>query len=152
MIKNRLSVLMLSCLLVLGLAGCSDDDDTSSGAGEPHVVDASSQNIVEVAVGAAPELTTLVSAVQAAGLVDTLSSPGPFTVFAPTNAAFAAIQSTVDSLSVDELRTILSYHVLSGIQPFSAIPATTGTPANLVGDPIRASNGTIFIIDQVLLP
>lgn len=67
----------------------------------------------------AKNLTTLVAAVKAAGLVDTLASPGPFTVFAPTNAAFAKLpKGTVDTLlkpeNVDKLKAILTYHVVSG--------------------------------------
>lgn len=68
---------------------------------------------------AAPNLTTLVAAVKAAGLVDTLASPGPFTVFAPTNDAFAKLPAgTVDTLLKPEnkgtLTTVLTYHVVSG--------------------------------------
>jgi uncharacterized surface protein with fasciclin (FAS1) repeats len=76
------------------------------------------KTIVENA-SAAPNLTTLVAAVKAAGLVDTLASPGPFTVFAPTDAAFAKLPAgTVDSLVMPEnkgtLTTILTYHVVPG--------------------------------------
>ena len=67
----------------------------------------------------APNLTTLVAAVKAAGLVDTLASPGPFTVFAPVNSAFAKLpKGTVETLlkpeNVDKLKAILTYHVVSG--------------------------------------
>ncbi len=76
------------------------------------------KNIVENA-SAAPNLTTLVAAVKAAGLVDTLASPGPFTVFAPTNAAFDKLPAgTVDTLLKPEnkgtLTTVLTYHVVAG--------------------------------------
>ena len=76
------------------------------------------KNIIENAVNS-QDHTTLVAAVQAAGLVDALSSPGPFTVFAPTNAAFAKLPAgTVETLVKPEnkrtLRTILTYHVVSG--------------------------------------
>jgi uncharacterized surface protein with fasciclin (FAS1) repeats len=79
---------------------------------------ASSKTIVETAVGS-PEHTTLVSAVKAAGLVDTLSSAGPFTVFAPVNAAFAKLPAgTVETLLKPEnkatLTKILTYHVVAG--------------------------------------
>ncbi len=75
-------------------------------------------NIVEAAV-ASPDFTTLVAAVQAADLVETLSSPGPFTVFAPTDAAFAKLPSgTVESLTQPDNREtltgILTYHVVAG--------------------------------------
>ena len=77
-----------------------------------------SKNIIENAVNS-KDHTTLVAAVKAAGLVDTLSGPGPFTVFAPTNAAFAALPAgTVDTLLKPEnkgqLTTVLTYHVVSG--------------------------------------
>jgi uncharacterized surface protein with fasciclin (FAS1) repeats len=76
------------------------------------------KNIVETAV-ATPDLSTLVAAVTAAGLVDTLASPGPFTVFAPTNAAFAKLPAgTVETLVKPEnkatLTSILTYHVIAG--------------------------------------
>ncbi len=76
------------------------------------------KTIVENA-SAAPNLTTLVAAVKAAGLVDTLASPGPFTVFAPTNAAFEKLPAgTVDTLLLPEnkgtLTTVLTYHVVAG--------------------------------------
>jgi uncharacterized surface protein with fasciclin (FAS1) repeats len=79
---------------------------------------ASTKNIVEAAV-ASKDLTTLVAAVKAAGLVETLASPGPFTVFAPTNAAFAKLPAgTVDTLlkpeNKDKLAGVLTYHVVAG--------------------------------------
>ncbi len=77
-----------------------------------------SKNIIQNAVNS-KDHTTLVAAVKAAGLVDTLSGPGPFTVFAPTNAAFAALPAgTVDTLlkpeNKDQLVKVLTYHVVSG--------------------------------------
>ncbi len=85
------------------------------------------KNIVENAVNS-KDHTTLVAAVKAAGLVDTLSGPGPFTVFAPTNAAFAKLPAgTVESLVKPEnkgtLTTILTYHVVSGTMDSKAIAA-----------------------------
>lgn len=84
-----------------------------------------SKNIIENAVNS-KDHTTLVAAVKAAGLVDTLSGPGPFTVFAPTNAAFAKLPAgTVESLVKPEnkatLTTILTYHVVSGAMDSKAI-------------------------------
>ncbi len=80
--------------------------------------EAAAKNIVEVAVGN-PDFSTLVQAVQAAGLVDTLASPGPFTVFAPTNAAFGKVpQDAVAELIKPEnkaaLAGVLTYHVVAG--------------------------------------
>jgi uncharacterized surface protein with fasciclin (FAS1) repeats len=123
--------------------------------------------------------STLVSAVVQAGLADDLSAAGPFTVFGPTNAAFAAIAGTVAGLSPTQLQTVLTYHVVgaqvlsSGItfgapvatlsgQSFTinaatpplvaAITDTTATPAGIVAVDVRASNGVIHVIDKVLLP
>ena len=93
--------------------------------------------------------TTLVAAVQAAGLVDTLSGPGPFTVFAPTNAAFAKLPAgTVDTLVKPEnkaqLTSILTYHVVSGTMTSKQIAAAikagggTATLTTVQGEPLTA--------------
>lgn len=124
--------------------------------------------------------STLTGAVGSAGLTSTLNNPaGTFTVFAPTNTAFAAIASTVAGLTTPQLQTVLTYHVLgtqvlsSGI-PFgtpvatvsgqnitinngtppviATITDTTTTPANIVAVDVRASNGVIHVINKVLLP
>src|SRR6476660_7454156 len=86
------------------------------------------KNIVQVAVEAG-SFNTLVAAVKAAGLVETLSGPGPFTVFAPTDAAFAKLPSgTVEALIADKekLTAVLTYHVLSGRVVASDITRTNG--------------------------
>lgn len=144
----------------------------------PTLLSAQSANIVELAV-ATPSLSTLVSAVQAAGLVDTLSGPGSFTVFAPTNAAFDALpHGVLDNLlrpeNVDQLRAVLTYHVSGAYYPASAIVGQrgriptvqggyihangrgggvhlNGTTAVTTAD-VMASNGVVHIIDGVLLP
>ena len=116
----------------------------------PAHAQTSALNIVQIAAGNA-DFTTLVGALGAANLVSTLEGPGPFTVFAPTNAAFDAISATVATLSVADLTDILLYHVLSGVQPPSAIPSTSGAPASVVAT-VQASNGVIYVIDQVLIP
>lgn len=92
-----------------------------------HAMSAPKTNIVEAAV-ATPDLSTLVTAVKAAGLVDTLASPGPFTVFAPTNAAFGKLPAgTVETLVKPEnkgtLTTVLTYHVVAGTFDSKAIAA-----------------------------
>ena len=111
----------------LGLSGCmtmSDDMGGQSAASADGTVMVGgaamypTRNIIENAVNSADH-TTLVAAVKAAGLVDTLSGPGPFTVFAPTNAAFAKLPSgTVDTLLKPEnlamLQSVLTYHVVPG--------------------------------------
>lgn len=136
--------------------------------------------IVDIAAGN-PDFSTLVAAVQAAGLAGTLSGPGPFTVFAPTNAAFAALPAgTVDSLLLPEnqaqLQNVLTYHVVPGAvtsdqiigRRFSAQTVQGGSVtingqvgktgnvrvnnANVIIPDIIASNGVIHAIDTVLLP
>ncbi|MFM9864079.1 MAG: fasciclin domain-containing protein [Micropepsaceae bacterium] len=133
--------------------------------------------IVAVAAGN-PDFSTLVAAVKAAGLVDALNAKGPFTVFAPTNAAFAALPAgTVDDLlkpqNKAKLTAILSYHVIGSKIESSALAGKTMTsPATLQGGTIavdgtkgvkvndatvvtadvKASNGVIHAIDKVLMP
>ena len=134
------------------------------------------QDIVDTAV-AAGSFKTLATALQAAGLVDTLKSKGPFTVFAPTDEAFAKLpQGTVEALlkpeNKDKLVDILTYHVVSGKVPArKAVKLDTATALNeksidlsLQGDSlflnkskviktdIKCSNGIIHVIDAVLLP
>lgn len=130
-------------------------------------------NIVETAVGAGT-FTTLVAAVKAAGLVDTLTSEGPFTVFAPTDEAFAALPAgTVEGLLKDipALTKVLTYHVVAGkvmaadvVKLTSAttvegsdvtIDATNGVTVNgahVVTADIECDNGVIHVVDAVLLP
>lgn len=123
------------------------------------------------------EFSTVVAAVGAAGLTDTLAGDGPFTVFAPTNAAFTAVpQATVDALlaNPERLAGLLQYHVVSGdvniatLAPDSTLTAVNGAPITvtnsgdldapllngsaIVGEPIVASNGVIYPIDRILLP
>lgn len=133
-------------------------------------------DIVETAV-AAGQFKTLAAALGAAGLVDTLKGPGPFTVFAPTDAAFAKLPAgTVESLLRPEnkaqLTAILTYHVVPGRTLSSALAGKTaevatvngatvkidGTrgvrvnDATVTGADVEASNGVIHVIDTVLLP
>jgi uncharacterized surface protein with fasciclin (FAS1) repeats len=115
---NQIAKVVLSSLAVMTLAisatsGIAQKDPEVGGAAMYP-----SKNIVENAVNS-QDHTTLVAAVKAAGLVDTLSGPGPFTVFAPTNEAFAALPAgTVDTLlkpeNKDQLVKILTYHVVAG--------------------------------------
>ncbi|MFN4157236.1 MAG: fasciclin domain-containing protein [Gemmobacter sp.] len=132
-------------------------------------------DIVDTAIGAG-SFTTLVAAVQAAGLVDTLKGPGPFTVFAPTDAAFAALPAgTVEDLlkpeNLAQLTAILTYHVVPGkvmstdlseglmaatVQG-SEVTITLDGGAKVDGAmistaDIEASNGVIHVIDSVIMP
>ena len=134
----------------------------------------SDDNIVEIAV-AAGNFQTLVAAVQAAGLVETLSGPGPFTVFAPTDEAFAKLpEGTIEGLLADteKLGSILTYHVLPGkFMARDVVTLTKAATANgqdvqikvrdgkvLINDAtvtvtdIEASNGVIHVIDTVIMP
>ncbi|MBI1238486.1 MAG: fasciclin domain-containing protein [Alphaproteobacteria bacterium] len=131
-----------------------------------------------VGVAAANEdFSTLVAAVKAAGLVDTLNGDGPFTVFAPTNAAFAALpEGTLETLlkpeNKDQLVSILTYHVVPGAVMAADLAGTTSNVATVQGATvkvdgttgvkvndatvttadIKASNGVIHVIDKVILP
>jgi uncharacterized surface protein with fasciclin (FAS1) repeats len=131
------------------------------------------KNIVETAIEAG-QFNTLVAAVKAAGLVETLSGPGPFTVFAPNDAAFAKIpKPTLDGLLKDKakLTAILTYHVVSGkvmakdvmkmksaktLQGGSlTIDTSDGVKVNgakVIQADIEVSNGVCHVIDSVLMP
>jgi uncharacterized surface protein with fasciclin (FAS1) repeats len=132
-------------------------------------------DIVAVAAGA-EDFSTLVAAVKAAGLVETLQGEGPFTVFAPTNEAFAKLpEGTVDSLlkpeNIDQLVAILAYHVIPAKIMAADVKAGNAKTvngaeitikvdggkvmvdkANVLKTDISASNGVIHVIDSVMLP
>jgi len=135
---------------------------------------ASAQTIVEVAASN-PDFSTLVTAVTEAGLVDTLNSDGPFTVFAPTNEAFAALPAgQLEALlaNKEQLVKVLTYHVVAGkvmaadVVGLSSANSVEGEPiaiasgpdgvtvndANVTATDIEASNGVIHVIDKVILP
>jgi uncharacterized surface protein with fasciclin (FAS1) repeats len=134
------------------------------------------KDIVDTAAGDA-QFSTLVAAVKAAGLVDTLKGKGPFTVFAPTNDAFAKLPAgTVETLlkpeNKDKLVKVLTYHVVAGKTKSKslagkkldvatvegnkvAIDGTNGVKVNnstVIKADVYASNGVIHVIDAVLLP
>lgn len=161
----------LAGTVALAVSACAD-----TGMMKSQPTAHSTGDIVDVAVGAG-QFNTLVAAVQAAGLVDTLKSPGPFTVFAPTDAAFAKLPAgTVESLLLPEnkakLTEILTYHVVPGKTKAAALSgqflsvATVAGPtvqidgrngvmvnnATVVAADVMASNGIIHVIDTVLLP
>jgi transforming growth factor-beta-induced protein len=143
-------------------------------AGATTSAQAQDQNIVQIAQGN-KDLSTLVAAVTAAELAETLSGPGPFTVFAPTNAAFEKLPAgTVETLLKDpkgDLTKILTLHVISGAVDSKAAIAAAGTNVETLGGPvavkldgdklmvggatvvttdIKASNGVIHVIDAVI--
>ncbi|MBD2100467.1 fasciclin domain-containing protein [Leptolyngbya sp. FACHB-261] len=129
-------------------------------------------DIVDIAVGAG-SFQTLVAAVQAAGLVDTLKSPGPFTVFAPNDEAFAKLPpGTIQTLlqNIPQLTRILKYHVVSGklsqadLAKVDSVTSVEGSPiridttdgfevknATVVAADIEADNGIIHVLDTVIL-
>lgn len=138
--------------------------------------DKGSKDIVDTAVSAG-QFNTLAKALQAAGLVDTLKGKGPFTVFAPTDEAFAKLPAgTIDELlkpeSKEKLKSILLYHVVSGkvtaakVTKMSSAKTLNGqevkistsggkvmvNDATVVKPDVMASNGVIHVIDTVLLP
>jgi len=129
-------------------------------------------DIVDTAV-AAGNFKTLVTALKAAGLVDTLKGPGPFTVFAPTDAAFAKIpKADLDALLADKtkLKSVLTYHVVPGkilsadikagkVDTVQGTQVTIGTQGGVMVDKatvvtadVAADNGVIHAIDTVLMP
>ena len=133
---------------------------------------AQAKDIVDTAVGAG-NFKTLAAALTAAGLVDTLKGPGPFTVFAPTDEAFAKIpKAQLDALLADKakLTSVLTYHVVPGkvmakdvkagkVKTVQGSELTVGTAGGVMVDgakvtatDIVADNGVIHVIDSVVLP
>lgn len=172
--------LLGACLLALavGLAACGDDDDETTGAATTTEQTEAAQapgNIVAVAAET-PDLSTLVEAVEAAGLVGTLEEPGPYTVFAPTNEAFEALGNTLETLlepaNKGELAEILIYHVVPGELTSSELSdgqmlktvqgdslkvkidgeEVTVNGAKVAIPDVEASNGVVHVINQVLTP
>jgi uncharacterized surface protein with fasciclin (FAS1) repeats len=178
----------LAGLACMALLSCNDNGSNTAvgpaptttnanGPGQSGVQDSVSQkNVVQVAIGS-KDHTTLVTAVKAAELVDVLSNAGPFTVFAPTNAAFEKLPAgTVEGLlkadKKDALTDILQYHVSVGVYKDGSLQdgqvigqvngdnikitkkdgktMINGTATILASVP--ASNGIVYVIDGVLLP
>ena len=158
--RKMLSLALVLCCLMVSAA----------------VTYAQEKDIVDTAVGAG-SFNTLVAAVKAAGLVDTLKGPGPFTVFAPTDDAFKKLPAgTVEDLLKPEnkakLTAILTYHVVSGkmmaaeVVKMKSLKSVQGSPikvtvkgdkvtvakAAVVKTDVMASNGVIHVIDTVMMP
>lgn len=163
MIRNSVLAAMLT-VAALGVGACDDDETVEPQAG----------TIVDVARSAG-SFTTLLAALDAAGLTATLEGEGPFTVFAPTDEAFNALPAgTVDALLQDPqaLASILTYHVVSGrveaaqvvtlqsaetLNGASVSISVDGSTvkvddATVVQTDVQASNGVIHVIDAVILP
>lgn len=190
--RNR--ILTSSLALVLGLAlvagACSSDDDTeasgdsettstamekeSTTTSEAEEMATADETIVDVAV-ANPDFSTLVELVTTAGLAETLSGDGPFTVFAPTDEAFAAVDpATLSALTADPtgaLTDVLKLHVISGEVMAADAVAAVGTCVDTLGGKVKieksgedltiggakivttdiaASNGVIHVLDGVI--
>lgn len=154
--------------------------DIQASNGVIHVIDTvilpETKTVVEVAQGA-KQFTTLLAAVEAAGLTSTLIGEGPFTILAPTDAAFSALpQGTVENLlkpeNLDTLQSILKYHVISGrvysdqVMKLNSAKTIGGQTVSISADAsgvmineatvakvdIEAANGVIHVIDAVLIP
>ena len=157
-----------SAVLIAGALALSSTAALACGHGKKDIVDTAVAN---------EQFSTLVAAVQAAGLVDTLKGDGPFTVFAPTNDAFAKLPAgTVENLlkpeNKDQLVAVLTYHVLPGKVMAADIAGKTLSTATVQGSmvdidatngvmidgatvtaaDIETSNGVIHVIDTVILP
>jgi len=179
---------LIAALFALAMvaAACGSDDSDTASTGDPvettETTEAASADdpgtIVDVAI--ANDFTTLVAAVQAADLVDTLSGEGPFTVFAPTDEAFAAaledLGLTAEELLADTelLTAVLTYHVIADEVPSSVVVTLDGqevetvngasvtisvdgetvmvNDATVTAVDVEASNGVVHVIDKVLLP
>lgn len=173
---------VLLCTLIMGSCGNNESNQSAASTDQAAVSgqsavkdDESAKDIVKVAI-ASKDHTTLVTAVQAAELVDVLSNAGPFTVFAPVNDAFAALpEGTVDGLLKPEkkldLQNVLQYHVAVAV--YNPTMFTDGqkiemvnggictihikegktfiNDAELLGN-VKASNGIVYVINKVLLP
>lgn len=169
-------VIMTSCSSTTGETAASESNENVTLTGQEGVKDDESQkDVVKVAV-ASPDHTTLVAAVTAADLVTSLSNAGPFTVFAPTNAAFEKLpKGTVEDLLKPEnkskLETILQHHVMTSALAadffqdgqtmgmvdgsnvtFTVKDGATYVDGNKILGSVKASNGWVHVIDTVILP
>jgi uncharacterized surface protein with fasciclin (FAS1) repeats len=181
---NHVTSIIAGCFLLFAVYSCASDGNsaavapeaTPAGAGQSGVQDnISGKDVVKVAVGS-PDHTTLVTALKAAELVDALSNAGPFTVFAPVNAAFDKLPAgTVEGLlkpdKKETLQDILQYHVAVAVykeemlQDGQTLSMANGgsvkigkkdgkitvNGANVLAA-VPATNGLVYVIDGVLLP
>lgn len=178
--KTKGQAIVLTAVLAvsgLTLAACGDDNNNQETSTPTTTAPtATTGETIAATAAATADLSTLVSALKAADLVTTLEGKGPYTVFAPTNAAFAAIQPTVDNLlkpaNKDELTKVLTYHVVPGT--YTAADLKDGQKLKTVegqdltvsikGETVKVndatvekvdidtSNGVVHIIDGVLVP
>lgn len=180
--KNILTMAVAVAFSTVALTACNNSETKTAEAmpetpkTEEVMPAPAPKDIVDVAIGS-PDHTTLVSAVTAAGLVETLKGAGPFTVFAPTNAAFNALPAgTVEGLLKPEskaaLTNILTYHVVAGavkaadLKDGQKVKTLQGEEltvsikdgkvmingANVTAADLTGSNGVVHVIDAVLMP
>ncbi len=181
--KSTLFTIALAGMTAFAMISCeskttenTEDTTMEEMVEETPEVEVAPQTVVDIAIGS-PDHSTLVTAVTEAGLVETLSGTGPFTVFAPTNAAFEALpDGTVENLlkpeSKDQLTGILTYHVVSGavlsgdLQDGQKITTLNGAEltvtieggnvmingAKVTAADLEGTNGVVHVIDTVLLP
>jgi uncharacterized surface protein with fasciclin (FAS1) repeats len=165
-IRTMLALLVVSALAAAAIGASASASTASKSEG--------GQNIVQTAL-AAGQFTTLASLLTKAGLVDTLSTGGPFTVFAPTDAAFAKVpKATLDALAANpaQLKSVLLYHVVPGTVKAADVVKLTSAKtlegrsvaikvadgsvyvdkAKVTTPDVMASNGVIHVIDSVLIP
>lgn len=177
--KNIVTTLIAVSMSFATFVACNSAEtktETTAEVVKEEPATPAAKDVVDVAIGSSDH-TTLVAAVTAAGLVETLKGAGPFTVFAPTNAAFAALPAgTVDGLLKPEskaaLTNILTYHVVSG--SVKAADLTDGQKvktlqgeeltvsikdgkvmingANVTAADLTGTNGVVHVIDGVLMP
>jgi uncharacterized surface protein with fasciclin (FAS1) repeats len=178
--NSRLFSFVLVAFGAMFTFACGDAPKTTEKVEAPAVEEVVAAEAPKTVVGIAagsPDHTTLVAAVTAAGLVETLSGTGPFTIFAPTNAAFAALPAgTVDNLLKPESKTtltgILTYHVVAGnvmaadLKDGQVVKTLNGKDlivsikdgkvmingANVTAADLAGSNGVVHVVDAVLLP
>lgn len=175
-IRRRLASPLLTVLLLV-VAACGGEtepaaDETMQDTTE-MAPETPTSTIIDVA-RADTSFSTLVAVLEQTGLDETLNSEGPFTVFAPTNAAFARLSDgTLDTLTNEELTNLLTYHIVSGRMPaadvssMAALPTTQGSDltvtvtedgtvmvndATVVMTDVEAENGIIHVLDTVLMP
>lgn len=180
--KNILTTLAAIAIISATFVACNNGETKETEAPvkdsvkEEVMAPAAPKDIVDVAIGS-PDHTTLVAAVTAAGLVETLKGTGPFTVFAPTNAAFSALPAgTVEGLlkpeNKEKLAGILTYHVVAGavkaadLKDGQKVKTVQGEElmvnikdgkvmingANVTAADLTGSNGVVHVIDAVLMP
>jgi uncharacterized surface protein with fasciclin (FAS1) repeats len=177
--KNFSMLLMIFALSSTTFMACKNAESTTAEPVQEEAlepVEVEVKDVVDIAIES-PDHTTLVAAVTAAGLVETLKGDGPFTIFAPTNAAFAALPAgTVDGLlkpeSKDALTNVLTYHVVAGavkaadLMDGQKVKTLQGEEltvtikdgkvmingANVTAADLEGSNGVIHVIDAVLMP